>query len=221
MKYCRFCGAPVGQDTKFCPKCGKTLIENTGESPGKETAGKGRIRILIIVLVISAAVVSLLCFFLLFGKSSPKEGKKLVDHQDQFEQLYLEDTEEPINLAFREKVSYEITDTKWEEDIGTAEVAVYTPDLSAIIQQGISDALEKIGSEDYQAALEHAKQNIQKTLESDQCPMTETTVQMQAKKDGDDIILVSNEDFEKAITGDLEKLYFDALTEGVADEKDN
>lgn len=50
--------------------------------------------------------------------------------------------------------------------------------------------------------------------------MKELQITMETKKNGDEVILISNDDFERAITGNLEELFFNTLTEEIANEKD-
>ena len=137
---------------------------------------------------------------------------------DRFEQLELNDTDNPVVQAFRNKISYLITDIDLESDPGTATVIVYTPDLAQIIQQGINGALENSDGKGYQDLLETARKNMQQIINSENCPIQEQQIEMEARQDGDSFILVSNDQFEQAITGNPEKLYFDILMEEIQND---
>ena len=225
MQYFKYCGAAVEKDRKFCPKCGRKLSESTDNTEDsvdeKKVLKKRRFHTVIILVPIAiTACLVMVLYLLLSGRSNPQKREMLLNNEDQFEHLNLEDTDEPMIQAFRNKISYQRTGIEWKGNTGTAEVTVYTPDLSKAIQQGISDALAEAVGEEYQTTLENAERNIQECLESDNCPMKELQITMETKKNGDEVILISNDDFERAITGNLEELFFNTLTEEIANEKD-
>lgn len=116
-----------------------------------------------------------------------------------------------LTSSFGNKISYEIEDIKWDGDSGLASVTVTTPDLEIIIRDSINSAIESCGMDDYNALLDRVKSNIQETLESDNCPMVNHEVEMEAEKRDDDYALISNEAFEKIIQGNVEDIFLNAL----------
>ncbi len=172
-----------------------------------------------IIIIAGLAIIIAICY-MRYSQGTEKtgiqtDGVLLIENEDQIENLELNDSENSMVQSFRNKISYRIEDIVWDGEHGTAEVMVCTPELPVIIQQGVSDAVEASETDDYQLMLEEAEKNIQKTLDSDKCSMKEVQVTMEAKKDGDEIILVNNDEFESIIMGNLGEMFIEMLTENL------
>lgn len=163
----------------------------------------------------------ILCIvILLFSSGCDNNDSDAVKLQDNLEQIRGLEDHSPSNelsMAFSDQVFYEIKNISWENDIGTAEVIVTAPDLSKIIASSIEKALDECGAEDYDTLLKRAKQLITEALNSNDYPIVEKTVEMETTKNAGDVELISNEKFEKAISGNLEELFIHILTEGSTD----
>lgn len=157
-------------------------------------------------------IISMLIMLILV--SCQKEPKKvnLMETQNNIQGLeeYMPASE--LTSSFSNKIFYEIEDIKWDGNSGLASVTVTTPNLEIIIRDSINSATESCGTDDYNELLNQVKSNIQETLESDNCPMINHEVEMEAEKHDDDYTLISNEAFEKIIQGNVEDIFLNALT---------
>lgn len=146
--------------------------------------------------------------------SCRKETKRinLMEAQDNIQGLEEYEPASELTSAFGNKISYEVEGIEWEGNSGLASVTVTTPNLETIIRESINSAIESCGTDDYDALLKQVKSNIQETLESDNCPMINQKVEMEAEKQDDDYTLISNETFEKIIQGNVEDIFLNALT---------
>lgn len=182
----------------------------------------------VIAIILATAMLSGCSFGKENGGESSKNQKKIIETKNEIEGL--EDSYNPtgeLPELFSKKVAYEVTNISWDGDNGTAEVIVTAPDMETIIPDAIQTVIDKSGNdEDYDKLLEKAKASIEKGIKSKKCPFTKTTVEMEVKRntsdssDDNEYTLISNHEFEKAITGNLEEIYFNTLMEGLADEKD-
>ena len=66
--------------------------------------------------------------------------------------------------------------------------------------------------------MEKAKDNIQIVLASEKYPTIEKEIEMDAEKTENSYTLISNDDFQKAVSGNLEAVFIHILKEGLADE---
>ncbi|HIV25780.1 MAG TPA: zinc ribbon domain-containing protein [Candidatus Scatomonas pullistercoris] len=221
MKYCRFCGTQLDDKVQVCPECGRQLTTNISDDVYKSETKQKKINPGILIIIITAVIVVcvLIVALLLFVRNKNRgTGESLLDNMGQFVQLELNDSDDPLIQAFRNRITYRIADIEWEGDLGNALVIIYTPDLAQIIQQAIGITLNGADEEEYQGLLQTARDHVQEIFGSDSCPMLEQEVQMEAQRDGEDVVLVSNEQFEKAIAGNLEELYLEALREGILND---
>lgn len=166
----------------------------------------------------------LLFLLLLIGTisgCSKNKSVKLVDTANQIQGMKIYEPSGTLSKSFSEKVVYEVTDISWNENFGIAEVMVTTPDLEQILSDAIREAIDAYGTEDYDALLENTKKNIQTVLGSEDYPTLERVVEMDAEKTEDGYTLISNEEFEKIISGNLEEIFIQALMEGLANENSN
>lgn len=168
-------------------------------------------------------VVLLLIGFILSmtGCDNDTNAVKLKDNIEQIQGIDDYSPSNELAKSFADGVLYEIKEITWEHDVGTAEVVVTTPDLSIIISSSINKALEECGDEDYNALLKRAKELVAETMNSNSYPVVEKTVEMEAVKRDDEVLIVSNDAFEKAIAGNLEELFIQVLTEGYTNEAAN
>lgn len=149
------------------------------------------------------------------NKSNPV---KLTDTVEQIQGLEEYAPSGVLAESFSDDVAYEVTDISWSGEEGTAEVKVTTPDLAKIISESIEKAIDECGVEDYDALLNKVKEYVQEALNSDDCPMMDSVVEMEAKKTDEGFTLISNEEFERIIAGNLEEIFVQTLMEGFANE---
>lgn len=168
------------------------------------------------------SIIYILLIFLvviLSGCNQKNEQVKLSDAADQI--LGMEDYV-PVGSfteAFNETVVYEVLEISWNDNSGVAKVKVTTPDLGQVISDSIEAVIEECETKDYNTLLEKVKEKIQSVLGSEDYPIVESTVEMEAEKNDDDYTLISNEGFEKIISGNLEEIFIQVLMEGLANEK--
>lgn len=147
------------------------------------------------------------------GCTDKKEQVRLSDSMDQIKGMKDYEPTGEVAKAFNEDIVYEISNISWNGNQGVAEVKVTTPDLEQIISDSIQKALDECGTEDYDTLLENVKGNIQSTLDSNNYPIFESNIEMNAEKTGDSYTLISNEEFEKIVQGNLEKIFLNAIIE--------
>lgn len=156
-----------------------------------------------------------------FSGCNKNEPVKLADTADQIQGLENYEPSGTLSKSFSENVVYEVSDISWNGNSGVAEVKVTTPDLGQIISDAIQAAIDEYGIEDYDALRDSVKGNVQAVLSSEDYPTLESTVEMDAEKTEDGYTLISNEEFEKIISGNLEEIFIQALMEGLANENSN
>lgn len=166
--------------------------------------------ILLIILVV-----------ILSGCKHENEQVKLLDTIDQIQGMEDYEPSGTLSKSFSENVVYEVSDISWNGNSGIAEVKVTTPDLGQIISDAIQTAIDEYGTEDYDTLLDSVKENIQAVLSSEDYPTLESTIEMDAEKTEDGYTLISNEEFEKIVSGNLEEIFIQALMEGLANENSN
>lgn len=156
-----------------------------------------------------------------FSGCSKNKPVKLTDTADQIQGMEDYEPSGTLSKSFSENVVYEVSDISWNGNSGVAEVKVTTPDLGQIISNASQGSIDEYGTEDYDALLDSVKEKIQAVLSSEDYPTLESTVEMDAKKTEDGYTLISNEEFEKIISGNLEKIFIQALMEGLTNENSN
>ena len=166
--------------------------------------------ILLIILVV-----------ILSGCNHENEQVKLLDTMDQIQRMEDYEPSGTLSKSFSENVVYEVSDISWNGNSGIAEVKVTTPDLGQIISDAIQTAIDEYGTEDYDTLLDSVKENIQAVLSSEDYPTLESTIEVDAEKTEDGYTLISNEEFEKIVSGNLEEIFIQALMEGLANENSN
>lgn len=170
---------------------------------------------------VAILLLSTTLLFSMVGCGNKSDPVKLSDTLEQIQGLEEYTPSGALAESFSNDVIYEITDISWSGEAGTAEVKVTAPDLAKIISDSIEQAVDECGVEDYDALLDSAKENIQAVLSSEDYPTLESTVEMDAEKTEDGYTLISNEEFEKIISGNLEEIFIQALMEGLANENSN
>lgn len=163
-------------------------------------------------------ILSMILVVILSGCNHKNEQVKLLDMADQIRGMEDYEPTGTMSKAFSENVVYEVLDISWNGNSGVAEVKVTTPDLGQIISEAIQVTIDECGTEDYDALLDSVKENIQAVLSSEDYPTLESTLEMDAEKTEDGYTLISNEEFEKVISGNLEEIFIQALMEGLANE---
>lgn len=155
------------------------------------------------------------------GCSKKSETLKLMDTVDQIQGM--EDYAPSGILAetFFDQVTYEISDITWDGESGIAEVKIITPDLAKVISNSIKKVIDKNEIENYDVLLEKVKENIQDVLDKEDYPAVESIIEMDAKKTENGYELISNEEFERVISGNLEEIFIQALMEGLSNENSN
>jgi hypothetical protein len=165
---------------------------------------------LIIVLLISTIL-----FFAVGNSDKKKQEGNLMKNMEQFEgineQVYSGDLAE----SFGNAVVYEVTEIVWEGDTGVAKVEIKAPDLEWILPDGIRESIEKYGTEDYATLLNAVKEYVIKKIESGRYKTTRDNIEMQVKRKEDGgYSLISDDEFEKIISGKWDKIYM-SIVEGV------
>lgn len=152
------------------------------------------------------------------GCGSKTKTVKLADTVSQIQGMENYEPSGDLAQAFQQDVVYKVKKVKWDGDTGTASVIVTTPDLENIISDSIQSVVNGNESEDSNVLLEKAKDNIQIVLASEKYPTIEKEIEMDAEKTEDSYTLISNDDFQKAVSGNLEAVFIHILKEGLADE---
>lgn len=160
-------------------------------------------KMLLTLLIIFVAILS--------GCNRSNERIKLLDTMNQIRGMEDYSPTGDLSKAFSENIIYEVSNISWNGDVGVAEVKVTTPDLGQIISDAIQATIGEYGTKDYDALLAKTKENIQSILDSENYPILESTVEMDAEKTGDSYTLISNKEFEKIIQGNLEEIFLYAL----------
>lgn len=88
--------------------------------------------------------------------------------------------------------------------------------MRKIISDAIQAAIDAHGTENYNVLLDNVKENVLSALNSKDYPTLESAVEMDAEKSEDGYTLISNEEFEKVIAGNLEDIFIQALMEGLS-----
>lgn len=171
-----------------------------------------------ISMVLCLSLLSVIC---LAGCGDNGNPVKLEDTAQQIQGLADYAPYGVLAESFGDDVAYEVTDISWSGEKGTAEVKVTTPDLAKIISESIEKAIDECGVEDYDALLNKVKEHVQKALNSDDCPMMDSVVEMDVRKTDEGYTLISNEEFERIIAGNLEGIFIQTLMEGLANENSN
>lgn len=166
-------------------------------------------------------ILSMILVVILSGCNHENEQVKLLDTVEQIQGMENYEPSGDMQRSFRENVVYEVLDISWDGKSGVAEVKVTTPNLGQIISDSIQASIDKYGIEDYNLLLDNVKETIQTVLNSDDYPTLESTVEMDTKKTEDGCTLISNEEFEKIISGNLEEIFIQALMEEIANENSN
>lgn len=153
-------------------------------------------------------------FIMLTINGCKKEAKKinLMESFDNIQGLENLDSSSELVTSFRNKIFYEVNKIEWNGDFGIAVVSITTPDLNYIIRDTIRNVLESSDKSDYNSLLSKIKYDIQKKIESNNCPMIEKAIEMETIKQDDNYSLISNDAFEKIIEGNLEEIFLQVIT---------
>lgn len=153
------------------------------------------------------------------GCSDETEQIKLVDSVNQIEGMEDYAPANDLAKAFSESVYYEVSNIEWQGEKGVAQVTISTPDLSKVISDSIQQVLSNNKTQEYSELLETAKENIETNLISQDYPTIEKTIEMDVKKTDSGFTLISNDDFERIISGNVEEIFINLLMEGLTNEK--
>lgn len=178
--------------------------------------GHGRVFKSVAALLLCAATLISLA-----GCGNKRDTVKLADAVGQIQGLEDYAPSGAIAESFSNGVTYKVSKISWDGDIGTAKVKVTTPDLEKIISDSIEEAIDECGVENYDALLKQVKENVQNALDSGKYPKVKSNVEMEARKTEEGYTLVSNEEFERIITGNLGKILIEALLEVLENENKN
>ncbi len=171
-----------------------------------------------ISMVLCLSLLSAIC---LAGCEDKGDPVKLEDTAHQIQGLADYAPSGILAESFSDNVIYEVLDISWIGELGTADVKVTTPDLGRIISESIEQAIAECGVEDYDVLHSSVKEYVQLALNSDDCPMMDSKVEMEAKKTDEGYALISNEEFERIIAGNLEEIFVQTLMEGLSNENSN
>lgn len=137
------------------------------------------------------------------------EKGTLYDNASDFE--INSDTEHLSSLSksFLKKISYKIVEI--DEDKMIATVVVSVPDISQNLPEFVDNAIINNNNMEYDELLAFVKKQFQTTLESEDWPQKETTMELSIKETEDGYKLVPNDEWNKVIYGDIENLYLEYL----------
>lgn len=169
-------------------------------------------RMKMLILILFLAVVAMGC-------SRKSEEYKLSETTNQIQGMADYKPSGDISRAFMENITYEVEGITWEGDLGVAKVKVSTPDLEQIILDSIQEAIDDCGVSDYDKLLNIAKNNAQNHLNSADYSSVESVVVMDAERSERGYTLISNEEFEDAISGNIDDFIIRFLTEEIGNEK--
>lgn len=181
--------------------------------PLVKATGHGRIYRSVAALLLCAAILISLA-----RCGNNRDQVKLADTIGQIQGLEDYAPASAAAEAFSKEVTYKVGKISWDGDTGTAKVQVITPDLQKIISDSIEDAIKTCGTEDYDRLLTQVKQNVQDALESGKYPKLKYKVKMEVRKTEDGYTLVSNEEFQRIITGNVGKIFLEAVLEVLENE---
>lgn len=153
-----------------------------------------------------------------WGCGSKTKTVKLTDTVSQIQGMENYKPSGDLASIFQQDVVYKVTKVKWDGDTGIASVIVTTPNLEKIISNSVQSAVEGNESVDSNILLKKVKDHIQDVLTSEKYPTIEKEIEMDAEKTEDGYNLISNNDFQKAVSGNLEEVFIHILKEGLADE---
>lgn len=170
-------------------------------------------------LYLSVSIIFLLC--LLPGCQIQSYQKKQLSSTEEISGLENYHPSGELSNAFGEQVYYQVKSISWEQEIGTAEVIVITPDLNQIIMGAVQKSIDETSSEDYDLLLDNTLEEIRSILVSGDYPEMTQTVEMEAQKTGEGYILISNDEFESVISGNPEDIYIDIMMEAMFGESND
>ena len=153
-----------------------------------------------------------------WGCGSKTKTEKSTDTVSQIQGMENYKPSGDLASIFQQDVVYKVTKVKWDGDTGIASVIVTTPNLEKIISNSLQSAVEGNESVDSNILLKKVKDHIQDVLTSEKYPTIEKEIEMDAEKTEDGYNLISNNDFQKAVSGNLEEVFIHILKEGLADE---
>jgi len=178
-------------------------------------------RILIVVVILASIVLAaiLLVTQLLRDKSFDlKEAGSLYENISDFA---LDSSGEPDELtqSFLESVQYEIIDIDKENMTATVEVSV--PVISDKLSKVLDKVIEENNGKEYDELKKIAESELSSIFKSHQIEYKKTAVIFQIEKIDGSYNLVPTEEWNQALTENLENLYMDylkSLIGGMTDE---
>ena len=215
MKKCPKCGSRIREGSAFCVNCGTKIAK--GRYLQKSRHKKHHRFLLIISILLMFTVIGVFAARIVLGSSHSTEDLpgSVTLNQERV------DASKKLTESYKENISYDVTNIEWSGDVGSATVIVKTPDVEMVISTSIQKAIEECGTEDYDLVLNRAREIMQDILMSNECPILESTVSVAAEKCDNGYELISDEMFENALSGNLEKLYIEALLEVMNGEEIN
>lgn len=108
-----------------------------------------------------------------------------------------------LNKAYAEKVDIKFGNlVSNKENTKVISAKISAPDMKNIIEKAIQQTLTENNNKNYEEKLEFVKTNIEKQLKTD-CKMIEKTINVTMVKDGLKWKIVSDEEFNSAIDGNM------------------
>lgn len=165
------------------------------------------------LLRIAAAAAALLLWAASYGCSKePTEQIRLRDTADQIQGL--EDAPAgALAQAYRSAVTYSVDSVEWQGETGVATLTVTAPDLTQLLSEYIREATETWDGENYDLLLSRIKARVSAALNSDSCPTLKHRLTVEAEKQGEGYRLISNEDFERIVSGDVGRVFARLIAE--------
>jgi uncharacterized Zn finger protein (UPF0148 family) len=235
--FCEQCGRQVKEGIKYCPYCGAgqkgipapaVKTENKPQKGGKnekqkkqkitlteeEKKKRGKRRKIAVIVVVLLCALGAGGYFLgipLYEKITavPADGQHALS--ENYRSIILDAGKaemEDYEQAYYDLVVVELRDEKHGDDgTGTAKAVVTTPDMHLVVAD-VFAAMQTVELETEEEYNKEFSRVFQEALAA-HSETVKTTVEVALEKDGFLWKVVSNAEFEKAVTGDLEQIYLD------------
>lgn len=118
-----------------------------------------------------------------------------------------------LSNAYLNKVFYEIVDI--DKNSMTAAVDFYVPDISNELTDIIDEILAENPDSEYDQLLAVAKEKLESALESEDCPRTKTTINLEIMNTDDGYKLIPNDEWNSIVYGGIEELYIQYLKDWI------
>lgn len=171
---------------------------------------KKKIILLVSLLIIVVAVI--LLYVVKNNNQKIRNGSITEIYYELPSEYYIERIpKDSLSYKILEKTYIEVKEEDYSTETGNVEILVTAPDLMQLMNQGMK-ILDEIKELPYSKQKEKIEQNIIDILNTDTYPKKETAVEVKIKKQRDGTWKIEhNDDFAKAISGDISFLLMDSV----------